>query len=104
MVPGAVFRDATVTKVLSYGAFVAVQPGVEALLHISEVQDGFVEDIGSHLSVGQTIDVIVLSSSPAGKGRYSLSCKQCPPRDGNGADSSLEPATPPARDVSAPQA
>ena len=82
----------------------AVQPGVEALLHISEVRDGFVEDIGSHLSVGQTIDVIVLSSTSAGKGRYSLSLKQCPPREGNGADSSLEPNTPPARDVSFPPA
>lgn len=101
--PGAVFRNAIVTKVMSYGAFVAVQPGVEALLHISEVQDGYVEDIGSHLSVGQTIDVIVLSSTSAGKGRYSLSFKQCPPREGNGANSSLEPPTSPARDVSAYQ-
>lgn len=58
--PGSI-QPATVTKVLSYGAFARLQAGVEGLIHVSEIPqavDG--KPLKEILSVGQEVRVRIL--------------------------------------------
>jgi polyribonucleotide nucleotidyltransferase len=50
---------AKVVSIVSFGAFVELLPGLEALLHISEVANKRLESLEGVLTVGQTIDVKV---------------------------------------------
>lgn len=63
-----------VTGIKNFGAFVELPGGKTGLVHISEVADQYVEDINEHLSVGQEIEVKVLSVGDDGK--ISLSIKK----------------------------
>src|SRR5699024_10794087 len=63
-----------VTGIKNFGAFVELPGGKTGLVHISEVADQYVEDINEHLSVGQVIEVKVLSVGDDGK--ISLSIKK----------------------------
>lgn len=49
--------DGTVTRVENYGAFVEFLPGREALLHVSELSGGFLNDPSSIIKVGDAIHV-----------------------------------------------
>ena len=69
---GEVF-EGTVTDLVGFGAFVEVLPGRDGLLHVSEVADGYVEDVSKVLSVGDVIKVKVIKATPDGK--FSLSKK-----------------------------
>src|SRR5699024_9331252 len=50
-----------------FGAFVKMPEGKNGLVHISEVADQYVEDINDHLSIGQEVEVKVLSVGDDGK-------------------------------------
>ncbi|GAA3730225.1 MULTISPECIES: S1 domain-containing RNA-binding protein [Salinicoccus] len=63
-----------VTGIKNFGAFVQLPGGKTGLVHISEVADQYVEDINEHLSVGEEIEVKVLSVGDDGK--ISLSIKK----------------------------
>ncbi len=60
----------TVTRLAEFGAFVEVMPGIEGLLHISEVADYRIRNIRDELKEGQQIMVKCISSE-AGKVRLS---------------------------------
>jgi len=62
-----------VKRVESYGAFVEVLPGVEGLLHISQMADERVGEVTDIMKEGDEITVIVLPSDE--KGRLRLSRK-----------------------------
>lgn len=64
-----------VTKILEFGAFVEVAPGVEGLVHISELSWRRVATVDSVLKQDQVIAVKVLEVDE-GKRRISLSLKQ----------------------------
>ena len=68
-----------ITNVTDYGAFVEVVPGVEGLVHVSEIS-WTRKNLSPHkvLSVGQEIDVFVLEFEPE-KRRIALGIKQCEP-------------------------
>ncbi len=66
-----------VTKVVYYGAFIDVD-GVSGLLHISDVAWEQPRSIGESLTVGQSLDVLVLRVD-AERGRISLGSKQLTP-------------------------
>ena len=51
----------TVTKLMQFGAFVKLEPGVEGLIHISEMGHGRVNRAGDVVSEGQEVEVKVLS-------------------------------------------
>jgi len=51
--------EGTITRVENYGAFVEFLPGREALLHVSELATGFVNDPSSLVKVGDSIKVKV---------------------------------------------
>ena len=71
--------EGKITGVTKYGAFVSVNgetAGVTGMIHISEISDGFVKDIGEFLKLNQTIRAVVLSTAENGK--LALSIKQLP--------------------------
>ncbi|MHB1673475.1 MAG: 30S ribosomal protein S1 [Acidobacteriaceae bacterium] len=66
----------TVTRLMDFGAFVELEPGIEGLIHVSEMS--WVKKVrkpSDILKPGDTVDVIVLSVS-AGERRISLGLKQ----------------------------
>jgi general stress protein 13 len=67
-----------VTSLKPYGAFVALDETHTGLVHISQVSHTFVKDIAQVLTVGQEVDVKVLSIDDA-TGKISLSIKETLP-------------------------
>jgi small subunit ribosomal protein S1 len=66
---------ATVTKTKKYGAFLQVMPGIEGLLHISELSWDHVDKTEDVLKVGEEVQVKVIGIDTARR-RVSLSLKQ----------------------------
>ncbi len=64
----------TVSKLMQFGAFVKLEPGVEGLIHISELGHGRVQRTGDVVSEGQEVEVKVLSVDPEAQ-RVGLSLK-----------------------------
>jgi len=64
----------TVTKIMEFGAFVQLEPGVEGLVHISELSSKRVWRATDVVQPGQEIEAIVLSIDPDAQ-RMSLSMK-----------------------------
>ncbi|MCK4872873.1 MAG: S1 RNA-binding domain-containing protein [Phycisphaerales bacterium] len=75
--PGA---DVTgrVTKLMDFGCFVELAPGVEGLIHISELASGRIKRCADVVQVDQVVTVRVLDVD-AGKRRISLSLQQAAP-------------------------
>ncbi len=69
-----------VKRIEPFGAFVEVAPGIEGLLHISELSWSRVEDPREVVSVGQEVRVKILKrESTDGRLKISLSLKQVGP-------------------------
>ena len=64
----------TVSKLMQFGAFVKLEPGVEGLIHISELGHGRVMRTSDVLSEGQEVETKVLAVDPDAQ-RISLSLK-----------------------------
>ena len=71
--------EGKVTGIKPFGAFVALDEKKQGLVHISHIAHGYVEDINSVLSVGDTIKVKILSVD-AESGKISLSIKETLPK------------------------
>jgi small subunit ribosomal protein S1 len=67
--------EGRVTKVVTFGAFVEILPGVEGLVHISELAHHHVENPREVVSQGDTVRVLVLEID-AERRRLSLSLKR----------------------------
>lgn len=67
-----------ITGIKKFGAFVELPEGKSGLVHISEVADNYVENVEDHLSVGDEVEVKVLSIADDGK--ISLSIKKAKDR------------------------
>ena len=85
---GAVL-EGKVTGITKFGAFVTLPEGKSGLVHISEIANAFVNDVHDHLSMGQTVNVKVLSITPDGK--INLSIKQTLPEQSAPRRSSPRP-------------
>jgi small subunit ribosomal protein S1 len=72
--PGDVL-EGTVTKVVAFGAFVEILPGVEGLVHISELADHHVENPRDVVNQGDEVNVKVIEIDPERR-RLSLSLKR----------------------------
>lgn len=66
------FVKGKVNSITDYGAFVTIKEGVDGLLHISQVQEGGVGKVSDVLSVGDEVEVRVVSFDKA-KRRIGLS-------------------------------
>jgi small subunit ribosomal protein S1 len=86
--PGDVL-DGKVTKVVAFGAFVEILPGVEGLVHISELADHHVENPSEVVEPGTELQVKILEVDEERR-RLSLSIKR------------VEGQHLPTRDVQAP--
>ena len=64
-----------VVQIKEYGAFVELEPGLDGLVHISEVANKRVSDIAEELEVGQAVEAKILDIDTERK-RISLSLKQ----------------------------
>lgn len=67
-----------VTKLVSFGAFVEIEEGVEGLIHISELAQHHVEDPSEILRPAQEINVKIIEIDPDRR-RLSLSLKRLEP-------------------------
>lgn len=67
-----------VVKIMDFGAFVELEPGVEGLVHISELSHKRVARVSDVVKEGDEIDVMVLSVDPKAQ-RVSLSMKNVNP-------------------------
>ncbi|MBQ6043407.1 MAG: S1 RNA-binding domain-containing protein [Clostridia bacterium] len=74
-----------VTKITSFGAFVAVEGGASGMIHISEISQSYVKNIKDFLTEGQEIECAVVSSDE--NGRLALSLKRLPQKTAAGAAS-----------------
>jgi len=61
----------TVRRITNFGAFVEILPGTDGLLHISEIDSSHVARVEDFMSVGDKIQVKVLTIDPEGKIRLS---------------------------------
>jgi small subunit ribosomal protein S1 len=67
--------EGTVTKVVAFGAFVEILPGVEGLVHISELADHHVESPNEVVEPNSTLNVKILEIDEERR-RLSLSIKR----------------------------
>ena len=66
----------TVTRVTEFGAFVELEPGIEGLIHISEMSwSKKVRKAGDVLKPGEAVEAVILGVSP-GERRIALGLKQ----------------------------
>ena len=67
----------TVLKIKPFGAIISLPGGVPGLVHISQITNGYVQNVADVLNVGDEVDVRVVSSDVA-TGKISLSMKDVP--------------------------
>jgi len=85
--------EGTVSKLMEFGAFVELEPGVEGLIHISELSYKRVWRPGDVVQEGQRVRVMVLSVDPEAQ-RMSLSMKQLEAKPEPKKEEDLEPGPP----------
>ncbi len=73
--PAGTIVSGTVKRVTEFGAFVELAPGVEGLVHISELSSTRVRSVSEVVQVGQDVQVKVLNVDETAR-RASLSIKQ----------------------------
>ncbi len=60
-----------VERITDFGAFIEIMPGVDGLLHVSEIANYRVKDVRDELAEGEQIMVKVINVDPSGKVRLS---------------------------------
>src|SRR5262245_64832643 len=83
-------KKGKVTKLTNFGVFVELEPGLEGLLHISELADDMVESPEEVVKVGDEIEVKVLRVDAADR-KIGLSRKRL---DEEGVEVAEEAAAP----------
>ncbi|MGA9527325.1 MAG: S1 RNA-binding domain-containing protein [Terriglobales bacterium] len=82
-----------ITRLAEFGAFVEVEPGVEGLIHISEMSWGKkVKRVSDVVKVGESVEAVVLSINLAER-RMSLGLKQALGDPWTGAEQKFAPGT-----------
>ena len=66
--------EATVKRIMNFGAFVEFIPGREGLVHVSELANKFVKDVNEVIKVGDKFKVKLMEKDEMG--RFNLSKKQ----------------------------
>jgi polyribonucleotide nucleotidyltransferase len=61
----------TVQRITDFGAFVEIMPGMDGLLHVSEIAKHRVKDVRDELKEGDQLMVKVINIDPSGKVRLS---------------------------------
>ena len=74
--PGTIY-EGKVVSVKDFGAFIEIAPGTDGMCHISELADGFVDNVNDVVSVGDMVKVKVMLVDD--QGRIKLSIKRADP-------------------------
>ncbi|MFY9279211.1 MAG: bifunctional 4-hydroxy-3-methylbut-2-enyl diphosphate reductase/30S ribosomal protein S1 [Caldicoprobacterales bacterium] len=69
-----------VVRITSFGAFIELEPGVDGLVHISQVSNKRIQKVEDELSIGQEINAKVLDSNSETR-RISLSIRELLPKE-----------------------
>jgi len=64
--------EGKVVRIMDFGAFVAILPGRDGMVHISQITEARVENINDYLSVGDQVKVKVLEVDKQGRIRLSM--------------------------------
>jgi polyribonucleotide nucleotidyltransferase len=64
--------EGTVLRLLDFGAIVNIMPGRDGLLHVSQIANERVNNVGDYVKEGQTVRVKVLETDERGKIRLSM--------------------------------
>ncbi len=70
--------QATITRLVKFGAFAQIEPGVEGLIHLSELADATPRDAAQVVSEGQTVEAKIIHIDRARR-RLGLSIRQLRP-------------------------
>jgi small subunit ribosomal protein S1 len=89
-------KQGKVTKLTKFGVFVELEPGLEGLLHISELADHKVESPEDLVKVGDEIEVLVLRVD-ASERRIGLSRKQVSRTEASDGEAAAEASPPVGR-------
>ncbi len=82
-----------VTRFEPFGAFIELAPGVDGLVHISEISWSRIADPAEVLTLGQTVTVKLLKREVLnGRAKISLSIKQVTPREDKAVDAAKDSA------------
>ncbi len=75
---GAIY-EGPVVKLMDFGAFVAMMPGRQGLVHVSQIRDERVENVHDVLKEGQIVRVKVIEIDRQGRVRLSMKAVDEPP-------------------------
>ncbi len=64
--------NAKVVRLVPFGAFVELKPGMDGLIHISNLSDGYVDKVEDVVKVGDEVKVEVIGTDDSGKPRLKL--------------------------------
>ena len=90
--------EGKVKSITNFGAFISLPENKTGLVHISEVANTYVSDIREHLTEGQDVKVMVISTEA---GKVNLSIKRLEPKPQREERPSFRPAN---RENTAPAA
>ena len=79
-----------VQRITDFGAFVEILPGIDGLLHVSEIAHYRVGDVRDELQEGDQVLVKVINVDPSGKVRLSRKALLPPPTDSPSQNSDQE--------------
>jgi ribosomal protein S1 len=65
--PRGLLKKGVVTRIMDFGAFVQLEPGVEGLIHVSELSPNRVRRVADIVKAGQEVEVRVLKIDPEEK-------------------------------------
>lgn len=71
--------EGKVVRIKPFGAIVQLDGGEQGLVHISQIANGFVQDINEHVSIGDSVKVKVISVDEGNK-KIALSIREALPR------------------------
>jgi len=83
---GMVFTT-KVTRIVDFGAFVELKGGGEGLVHVSNLADGFVDNVTDYVNVGDEITIEVIGTDKMGRPdlkRIAPEGEEAPSRSGGG--------------------
>ena len=83
--PAGSITEGKVVRIVSFGAFVELEPGLDGLVHISQVAPRRIEKVEDVLKVGDIVSVKILDVNPDER-RISLSIREALPQEEASAD------------------